>query len=188
MKLDPDYLEAPCANSDDQDAWFVNKNGKLEPEDTREIRERWEADAHRQAEMSGDPGGLEMFLSASVEEADEEIAELEQVNRQRLRSAIRACYSDCPMATRLKCLAEGLEEPYGVRGGYPEHERRQIVKVRDEHNMTGARVVDIVISQDRRQALAEDGGGDTDGDQSSGRAQPQAPEVGPHDHRTKEEA
>lgn len=147
MKHENPYAAAPCANSDDLDAWFVNKGGKLDPEDAREIRER------HTAHLRSDD-----FMGRAVcdEAADQEIADLERANRRRLRGAIRACYFDCPMALRLKCLADGLEEPYGVRGAYTEAERRQIVKIRDEHELSGARVVDIAISTDRREALTEE--------------------------------
>lgn len=156
MKHENPYAAAPCANSDDPDAWFVNKGGKLDPEDVREIRERLADYAHDT--WSPDCGGsIEEALEIGAAAADEEIGDRERANRRRLRGAIRACYFDCPMALRLKCLSDGLEEPYGVRGAYTEAERRQIVKIRDEHELSGARVVDIAISTDRREALSGEG-------------------------------
>jgi hypothetical protein len=42
----------------------------------------------------------------------------------RLNQALWACKLDCTM--RLECLAGGMSEPFGVRGGYTADQRRQI--------------------------------------------------------------
>jgi len=170
------YESAPCANSDDKDAWFVNRKGRLEPEDAKEIRARHSVESDAQAEID----------------------ELERNNRRRLREAIRACYFECPMATRLHCLEAALDGDYlghGVRGGYMPAEIMEMRRLREEHKTTGKRVASVAISQERREALAEateerenalSGGGEPDSDQPPARTQPQVPEDGPTHHDSKE--
>lgn len=184
------YADSPCANSDDKDAWFVNRRGRLEPEDAAEIRARHEEAARRHVEANVDPTvSSETIHGVAATNAQAEIDDLEKQNRVRLRAALRACYFDCPLKARLKCLFDGLEDRHGVRGGYAEEERREMVRVRDEHALTGRRVVDIAISADRREAMEEFlGGGEPDGDQPPGRTQPLAPEVGADIQHTEEDA
>lgn len=140
---------APCAVSGDPDAWFVNKNGRLDPEEREDI----------EAQYAGKMGA-------------DMIAEKERINRKRLRGAIRACYFECPMATRLECLQVGLEEEFGVWGSYTAEERRQMVELRDRYQISSHRIADVVISQDRKAAFGE--GDDPGDDQSPGPSQPQA--------------
>lgn len=132
-----EFTQAPCANSDDPDAWFINYKGRLDPEERQEI-------------IAARPNAPKI--------AKDIIDRLERENRVRLRAAIRTCWFDCPRALRLRCLAEGLEEPAGVRGSYTEYERRQIVKIRDDHKLTGARVAEVVLGKDRREAFKREGG------------------------------
>lgn len=183
------YEDAPCANSDDKDAWFVNKRGRLEPEDAREIREKWALDAERHIEADVDPTvSPETIRSVAAQRAQAEIDELERENRRRLREAIRACVFDCPMATRVYCLSTALEESelhqHGVRGGYMPADRVQMIQLRREHELTGKRVADVIISNERREALA--GGGEPDVDQTPAQPQPLAPEAGAKTNDTEE--
>ena len=55
------------------------------------------------------------------------------VDGKRRRRAIQACWADCPMRARLKCLDEGMQGPensptlsYGVYGGYTEKQRQAV--------------------------------------------------------------
>ena len=55
------------------------------------------------------------------------------VDGRRRRRALQACWSDCPVRARLRCLDMGLQGPesapnlnYGIYGGYTEEQRQQI--------------------------------------------------------------
>lgn len=77
---------------------------------------------------------------------------------ERRKAARLACYYDCPMATRLLCLDEGLRPEnvqYGIWGGYTESQRRAVRRAAAErgHPVIDHRAMaESILSAEKRES------------------------------------
>lgn len=140
-------FDLPCSDPERMDDWFIPERAPLAPDEEREIRQRVWAEAD--VREHGD----------DVEKrADKAVAERTAELKSKRRRAIQSCHFDCPMAARLLCLDEGLKPinlEYGIWGGYPESERRDVATAisNRKKGMSTGHAAKIVISAEKRDAL-----------------------------------
>jgi len=149
-----DFNDLPCQNPLRMDDWFIPKGGKLTSEEIGDVELRvddWISEhLHELSDLSQNE--LDSLREKRIDEAVK--AEEKDAARRRAE-AIRSCFLDCPMTARLLCLDEGIKAPeWGIYGGYPEEERRQIAQaVKARGRGDTKRAAKAIISSEREHAI-----------------------------------
>lgn len=139
-------FDLPCTDPDRMDDWFIGERPQLEPEE-RALLEQQAIKSFTEYKVPSAEDELERLVA-------ERIADL----KLRRRRAIQSCYFDCPMRARLLCLDDGLKpgnQEHGIMGGYPESERRDIVKaIKARTDKMGTmKAAKVILSEERKAAL-----------------------------------
>lgn len=144
-------FKIPCRDPQRADDWHIPERQPLSPEEEQDIRTL----AATEAQMEhGDKCTPELEQKAGDRAVSEAITDL----KARRRNAISSCYYDCPMGARQICLQLGLEPinlEFGIWGGYPESDRRQIADAIAERKktMTTGAAAKIILSAETKEAL-----------------------------------